>query len=423
MSRERPLRVGIYVLSFPTPSETFIVTKVLGLLAAGIDVQIFSSAPSPYWERFAILSDQPGFRRRVHVAPPVRPVWKALVEGTWQVLMTASRHPVSFLRFVKHNWRTRRENHLGFFGGLLRRLRFVGQALDILHIEFDMQGLGAADLKGFLNCKVVLSSRGTFQMTNVSDRYPGVYDYLFHYVDAYHFISEYLRANTYKVGLQASVETRLIEPAINLELFKPAVPGPRRLSTAPFRIISVGRLAWAKGYEFAIDAVARVRDAGILVEYTILGEGPYEEALRFAARQNNLLQTGVVRFKGAVPREAVIDYYLKADVMLHSAIEEGFCNSVIEAQAMEIPVVASDAGGLPENVEDGVTGFVVPRRDADALAAKLVLLARNPDLGREMGRAGRERVIKHFDISRQVQEFVSLYESLACRQVAPVNGK
>ena len=90
---------------------------------------------------------------------------------------------------------------------------------------------------------------------------------------------------------------------------------------------------------------------------------------------------------------------------------------------MEIPVVVSDAGGLPENVEDGVTGFVVPRRDPDAMAAKLIQLARDPDLCRKLGRAGRERARKHFDISKQVHEFVSLYESLASRQVAPVNKK
>lgn len=417
MSHEKPLKVGIYVLSFPTPSETFIVTKVLGLLAAGIDVHVFTSMPSPHWDRFAVLSNYPDLRKRVHIAPPSQPMWKALTLGTWQILISALRHPFSFLRFLKHNWKTRRENYLGFVGGLYRRLSFVGQSLDILHIEFDMQGLGAADLKSFLNCKVVLSSRGTIQTTNVPDRYPKVYDYLFRYVDGYHFISKYLRANTNRLGLKPSVETWLIEPAINLDLFKPSVDRPDRLSGAPFRIISVGRLAWSKGYEFAIDAVARVRDAGIPVEYTILGEGPYEEALLFAARQSNLLQTGVVRFKGAVSREVVFDYYLQADVMLHSASAEGFCNAVIEAQAMELPVVATDAGGLPENVEDEVTGFVVPRRDPDAMAAKLIQLARDPKLCRQLGRAGRERVLKHFDISNQVGEFVSLYKSLAGSQL------
>lgn len=417
MSRERALKVGLYVLSFPTPSETFIVTKVLGLLAAGVDVQIFTNEPSAHWDRFAGLANYPDLRKRLHVAPPSQTIRQALTSGSWQILITALKHPFSFLRFLKHNWKTRRENYLGFVGGLYRRVSFVGQSLDILHIEFDMQGLGAADLKSFLDCKVVLSSRGTIQTTNVPDRWPTLYDYLFRYVDGYHFISKFLRANTLRLGLKSSVPTWLIEPAINLELFKPAIARPLRLPNSPFRIISVGRLAWSKGYEFAIDAVARVRDAGIPVEYTIIGEGPDEEALMFAARQTGLWQSGLLRFKGAVPREEVFNYYLQADVMLHPANAEGFCNAVIEAQAMELPVVVSDAGGLPENVEDGVTGFVVPRRDPDAIAARLIQLALDPKLCRRLGRAGREHVTRHFDISKQVGEFVALYESLAGSQV------
>lgn len=324
------------------------------------------------------------------------------------------------MRFLVHNWRTRQENYVGFWKGLFRRLPFVGQSLDILHIEFDAQGLGIADLKSFLRCRLLLSSRGTFQRTSVPDRFPGVYDYLFRYVDGYHFISKYLRANTYRLGLSPAVPSRLIEPAIDLDLFLQPRDRLLRSPDAPLRILSVGRLDWAKGYEFALDAVARVRDAGILLQYTIVGDGPYEESLIFAARQHNLLDTGVVRFVGAVSQVELLDYYRQADVMLHSAIEEGFCNAVIEAQAMELPVVTSDAGGLPENVESGVTGFVVSRRDPDATAERLIQLARDPELCRRLGRTGRERVQKHFDSSHQVGEFLSLYESMAGSQLEQV---
>jgi colanic acid/amylovoran biosynthesis glycosyltransferase len=409
----KTIRVGIFTLSFPTPSETFIVTKVLGLLRAGIDVHIFTLTPSAHWDRFAVLASWPDIQQRIHCAPATRPLWKMLTQGSGQLMRKALAHPVAFLRFLVHNWRTRKENYIGFWKGLFRRLPFIGESLDVLHVEFDAQGLGTADLKSFLKCPLLLSSRGAFQRTSVPDRFPRVYDYLFRYVDGYHFISRYLRTNTYRLGLNPFVRTWLIEPAIDLDLFVPNPDRPLRAPGAPYRILSVGRLDWAKGYEFALDAVARVRDAGIPVEYTILGEGQYEEALIFAARQNNLLQSGVVRFMGAVPRESVLKFYLEADVMLHPALEEGFCNAVIEAQAMELPIVASDAGGLPENVEDEVTGFVVPRRDSGAMAQRLIQLARDPELCRQLGRAGREHVRRHFDISSQVGEFVSLYESLA----------
>jgi len=94
-----------------------------------------------------------------------------------------------------------------------------------------------------------------------------------------------------------------------------------------------------------------------------------------------------------------------ADVFLHPAVSEGFCNAVLEAQAMRLPVVASDADGLAENVDDDRTGFVVPRRDPAAMAEKLALLAEDGPLRREMGGAGRARVERCFALPQQIGEF------------------
>jgi colanic acid/amylovoran biosynthesis glycosyltransferase len=178
------------------------------------------------------------------------------------------------------------------------------------------------------------------------------------------------------------------------------------------RVLSVGRLDWAKGYEFALDAVALLRVAGVAVEYTILGEGPYEDAIRFAAHQRGLFRDNTLRLVGAVKREQVAEYYRASDLMLHAAVSEGFCNAVIEAQAAGLPVVTADTGGLPENVADGVTGFVVPRRNPAALAEKMLLLARDPRMRTRMGAAGKRRVQSNFDISHQIQEFVQVYQAL-----------
>jgi colanic acid/amylovoran biosynthesis glycosyltransferase len=102
-----------------------------------------------------------------------------------------------------------------------------------------------------------------------------------------------------------------------------------------------------------------------------------------------------------------------ADVFLHAAVSEGFCNAVIEAQAMGLPVVCSDAGGLPENVADGESGFVVQRRNPRALAEKLAVLATDPGLRYLMGKAGRERALRCFCLEDQVTAFEQLYRELA----------
>ena len=79
---------------------------------------------------------------------------------------------------------------------------------------------------------------------------------------------------------------------------------------------------------------------------------------------------------------------------------------------MGLPVVCSDADGLRENVADGVTGFVVPRRDTDAMAEKLALLAREGQLRQRMGQSGRVRVEKHFQLEQQLDVFEVYYLSL-----------
>ena len=102
-------------------------------------------------------------------------------------------------------------------------------------------------------------------------------------------------------------------------------------------------------------------DQGLHCEYRIVGDGDYLGAIGFARHQLGL--ESLVQLLGALGQPEVRDQMLWADVFLHAAVSEGFCNAVIEAQAMMLPVVCSDAGGLSENVVDGETGFVVPRRD------------------------------------------------------------
>jgi len=311
------------------------------------------------------------------------------------------------VKYLRYTWSNRERARTGLLKSIYLRSMFVGYELDILHVEFDAQGLGVADLKEFLGCHMLYSARGTFQQTSVLDKEPDACKHLFRYVDGYHFISRFLEQNTRKLGLPRDVPTWHIEPAIDLRLFQPKPRTP----SAKLRLVSVGRLSWAKGYEFALDAVARVRDAGIDVDYVIYGAGPYEEPIRYAIRQLGLEHC--TRLGGALKREGMPQAYADADIMVHAAVEEGFCNAVIEAQAMELPVVTSDAGGLPENVEHGATGFVTPRRDAEAMAEKILQLANDPKLRRTLGEAGRRRALARFDLDRQAEAFVRLYTELA----------
>ena len=95
-----------------------------------------------------------------------------------------------------------------------------------------------------------------------------------------------------------------------------------------------------------------------------------------------------------------MDYYQRAALLVMPSFYESFGIACLEAMAFGLPVVATRVGGLPEVIEDGVTGLLVPPGDADALAQAMIRLLSDADLRRRMGQAGRERVLKEFTTER-----------------------
>jgi colanic acid/amylovoran biosynthesis glycosyltransferase len=172
----------------------------------------------------------------------------------------------------------------------------------------------------------------------------------------------------------------------------------------------VGRLHWKKGYEYALQAVRLLQEQGIYCDYRIIGGGDYLEGLTFARHEMGIEDQ--VSFLGTQTPVQVREQMRWADVFLHAATSEGFCNAVLEAQAMALPVVCSDADGLAENVVDGQTGFVVPRRDPAALAERLSVLAADAELRKRLGNSGRERVENCFQLPTQIAAFDRFYKQL-----------
>jgi glycosyltransferase involved in cell wall biosynthesis len=116
-----------------------------------------------------------------------------------------------------------------------------------------------------------------------------------------------------------------------------------------------------------------------------------------------------VTFLGWVANAELPPYYRAATVSVIPSLEEGFGIPAAEAMGCETAVVASDAGGLPEVVQHGVTGLVVPRGDSAALAEAIGALLADPERRAAMGRAGRERALRLFDWDRSAEQFEGIY--------------
>jgi len=401
-------RIALVVPAFPKLSETFIVSKFMGLLERGWDVHVVcSTSEEKEWARFPQLPA--GARKRVHRGWPHRPKWKAALLLPFAVMACFQAAPGRTWRYLRQA--RHREGLLEALGRLYLDLPLIRLGPDVVHFEFGALATERMDLRELLGCRITVSFRG-YDLNFVGLDQPGYFDAVWAGAAGLHFLGEDLWRRARRRGCPPDRFHMLIPPAIDVEFHKRDEAELSRKSegSRPLRILSVGRLEWKKGYENALLAIRRLLDRGVACEYRIVGDGDYLPAVAFMRRQ--LVLEGVVEVLGAVPREDVRQEMQSADVLLHSAVSEGFCNAVIEAQSMELPVVCTDADGLRENVADGETGFVVPRRDPEALAAKLEVLARDPALRQRMGKAGRKRVLKNFRLSDQLDRLEDFYRQV-----------
>jgi glycosyltransferase involved in cell wall biosynthesis len=189
------------------------------------------------------------------------------------------------------------------------------------------------------------------------------------------------------------------------------VPAPEPPPAPPLQIVMVGAIMWRKSYETAVLAVRRAIDLGAELRLVIIGEG--DERPRIERAIADLRLAGIVELVGAQPPAVVRDIMRRSHVAMLSSVSEGIANSVIEGMASGLPVVATDAGGVHEAVRDGVDGFVVAPRDSEALARRLVELARDPQLRAAMGASARARAVAGFDLRAQGDQFVRCYRELA----------
>jgi glycosyltransferase involved in cell wall biosynthesis len=185
----------------------------------------------------------------------------------------------------------------------------------------------------------------------------------------------------------------------------------RRLGIEPRHTVigAVGRLVLQKRFDLLLQAVATLRARYPELVVVIAGDGELKEALVQHARRLDL--TASCRFPGHV--EDVISLHHAFDVFVQSSDYEGTPNAVLEAMALETPLVATDAGGTSEIVEHGRHGLITPRGDVHLLTCAIESVLQDPDAARVRVRAARARVESEISFQRRMESVEALYEALA----------
>ena len=170
----------------------------------------------------------------------------------------------------------------------------------------------------------------------------------------------------------------------------------------------IGRLSVEKGHKYFLESAKLIKGSYPNVKFFIIGDGYRRKDLENLSRDLKI-QNSVV-FRGEVKN--IFDYLDLFDVVVSSSVSEGMSNAILEAMAMEKPIVATSVGGTPEMVIDGVNGFLVPPKDPEALALKILILLKDKELRLKMGKEGRKIVEQKFDIKYIVQKTEKLYDTL-----------
>jgi glycosyltransferase involved in cell wall biosynthesis len=227
--------------------------------------------------------------------------------------------------------------------------------------------------------------------------------------DAVFAVSEQVRRYSIDIDRIAPARVETIYNGLNLADWHS--PAARSNPDGTTLIATVGNIRRVKGHDIFIRAasaiVAKFPNASFSIAGDVLEPDYFEELKQLA---HDLGLTGRIHFAGGVVD--LREYLSQADIFVLPSRSEGFSNAIVEAMAASLPVVATDVGGNAEAVVDGVTGFIVPPEDPDALAAAILRLLSDPALAHAMGADGRARASETFTTEAMMERIVASYNRL-----------
>lgn len=389
------MRIGLVLANVPGYSETFFNNKIKGLKGEGHEVVLFVGSMKRIGYENA----------KVYYGPALSGSgFSKLFSTLFSIINVFCQAPLVSVKFLRLEL-----SHGASWSVAIRRLvinsHILPHKLDWLHFGFATMGIGRELVGKAIGAKVAVSFRG-YDISIYPLKHPGCYKRLWQHVDKVHTISDDLLQIAYSQGLPTELPVSKITPAIDASIFLTLRSG--FFDNTEIRMLSVGRLHWKKGFEYTFEALALAKGRGVKFKYTIIGEGEERERLVFAAHQLGISDN--VTFAGKISHSDIPGSMKENDIYLQYSIQEGFCNSVLEAQAAGMLCLVSDAEGLQENVLDGKTGWVVPKRNPALLAQKILEVIYYPQNQLlSVSQAAARRVTEEFNLEKQRKEFVQFY--------------
>jgi glycosyltransferase involved in cell wall biosynthesis len=404
-----------YIMSrFPNLTETFVLYEIVALDRRGVATAVY---PLLRMRQRVIHPDVESLAGRVHHHPFLS---AAILRSNWHWLR---RRPGAYCRVLRE-----------VLGGTWGSLNFFVGALGIfpkaVHFAREMEAEGVTHVHAHFSNHPAVAALIVHRLTGIP------FSFTAHGHDIHverRMLAEKIAAAEFAVMISEYNKRLVVEECDGVDGGKLHVihcgadterfaPRDSRAPGGRFALVCVGSFIEVKGHAYLIEACRVLEERGVRIHCHLIGDGPGRKELARQIAESGLDEAVVMH--GALPRPAVAELIAACDVIVQPSAptargaREGIPVSLMEGMASGLPVVASRLSGIPELVEDGRTGILVPPRDAGALAGALERLFEDPALRRQLGRAGRQKVLDDFDLDRNAGRLVALVEEAAARRDA-----
>lgn len=406
------MKIAFFVRQFPALSETFILNQITGLIDRGHEVDIYADKPSNTHKIHSDVNKYNLLQRTYYAQTPTNHFLRVL-KGLKLLVANFYRNPLVLLRSLN-----------GFKYGRLATSLWLLYAVkplldkrsyDIVHCHFGFNGILGMFLRdiGALQGKLITTYYGSDISRDIQMFGNRIYDRLFDSGDLFFAISEWMKCQLIELGCN---EKKIIVHRIGIDCGRFSF-APRQLhGDDQVRLVTIARLVEKKGVEYGVRAIAKLAKTNPNIEYNVVGDGPLKEDLQQLIQE--LDASDRVNLLGWKQQKEIVEILNNADILLAPSVtskngdQEGTPVSLMEAMAMGLPVISTQHSGIPELIDDGITGFLVPERDVDSLAEKLGYLVEFPEVWPEMGSAGRAYMEKHYNIDKLIDQLVAIYQKI-----------
>lgn len=403
------MRIAFIVNVFPLLSETFVLNQITGLIDRGHEVHIHAHHPGAQGKIHADVEKYKLLQRLSKIDRP---------PGSLGALMgacgTLLRHPGKaniILQAINFSGRGKVES----LQRLCQARQFIDADYDIVLCHFGPNGAFAASLKEkrLISGKLLTVYHGYDITTYLKAHEAGVYNSLFATGDMFLPVSYRWKEKLIELGCP---QDKIVVHRMGIDVDKFTFRN-RDVAGSVVKLVTVGRLVEKKGIEFGIKAVAAHLDQhpGCRLEYKIAGDGPLLESLqRLVAELGREQEIRLLGWQDQAEIDALLD---EADIFLGPSVtskqgdQEGLPVVLMEALAKGLIVCATVHSGIPELIEDGVTGFLVPEFDVPALSDKLNYIIEHRDLWPDISGNGYDRVSSEYNIRSLNAGLEALFET------------